>query len=385
MAATASRIGLMNQHEHERSDARTHDPTTTLDESCSQSSRLNQGGAGGVSIAPMLGGPARWLILVLGVAACAHPPKAAVAPAPAPATSAPPSGPPPSSPAAGEDPAAAARLWPPLCQDGQIEKARAICQPWLASPVRRLAAEGHKCLANVELAGAQTTRIEGDAKRGGFIGPGYNGPGVERAMDHLTRAIALAPEDLSIHEGRLHVAISSPRTGEAPALLADSLAKYTGPDAFDAWLAYAPELADMGLVEIALQYLRVLEKRYPNDHQVVGNIGAFLSMLDRRDEALPYLRRAVELAPGDAIDAWNLAHYLEQRGDLAGAETLYRKATTIESDPERKTDMLCNLGRFLAARAPSRAEGCALARKHCGSAQPARCRPPSKRGSAGDR
>src|SRR5262245_44933209 len=99
----------------------------------------------------------------------------------------------------GEDPARAARLWPELTRKGEAQKARALCEPWLASSTARLAAEGHKCLANVELIGARSVRIEGNRERGGFIGSGFNGPGVDRALDHLAKGMALAPDDLSIH------------------------------------------------------------------------------------------------------------------------------------------------------------------------------------------
>ena len=132
----------------------------------------------------------------------------------------------------------------------------------------------------------QLQGARGRRRGGGFLGAGYTGPGVDRAIDHLTQAIALAPDDLSIHQGRLHVAINSARTHDAPPLLADSLARYTGPDATEDWLAYAQELWDMRAADVGLEYMRVLEKRYPNDHRVVGNVGTFLIALKRDDEAL---------------------------------------------------------------------------------------------------
>jgi Tfp pilus assembly protein PilF len=249
----------------------------------------------------------------------------------------------------------------------KADEARALCTPWLASPSGRLAAEGHKCLAHVELIGS---RKPYEGKEEGFLSTGYAGPGVDRALEHLTQAIGLVPGDLSTHEARLHVAINSPRTGDAPALLADSLARYTGPDAREDWLAVSQELWERRATGVGLEYMRVLEKRYPDDHRIVGNVGTFLIAVKRDDEGLAYLKRAAALAPDDAIDSWNLGRYYERHGDAAGAEPLYRKAVSLEKNPERHQDMACNLGRFLTARPATKAEGCALADKECGGRIP---------------
>jgi tetratricopeptide (TPR) repeat protein len=312
----------------------------------------------------------------LFVMACAtaHPsaparPAAAAAGAPGAATAA-------AAPAAPpEDPAEAARLWHPLTRTDKSAEARALCEPWLASPSSRLAAEGHKCMANVALIGSKKVHVEPGGKQGAFLGAAYAGPGVDQAIEHLNKAAALAPDDLSIHEGRLHVAINSQRNADAPKFLAETLQSYTGPDALGDWLSYSQELWDMGYVEIGLGFMRVLEKRYPNDHRVVGNVGTFLVVLDHRDEALPYLRRAVDLAPGDAIDNWNLGRFYEKQGDSKNAEPYFRKAVASEKDPERHQDMACNLARFLAAQTASRTEGCTLARKQCDVRPPTCARP----------
>jgi Tetratricopeptide repeat len=326
----------------------------------------------------------------LAAAACSFVMACASAPPPAPASPATAAAPAPGSasgsPAAKaplvppDDPADAARRWHPLTRADKASEARALCEPWLASPSSRLAAEGHKCMANVALIGSKRVHVEPGGKQGAFLGAAYAGPGVDQAIDHLNKAMRLAPDDLSIHQGRLHVAINSQRSADAPQFLADTLQSYTGPDAIGEWLSYSQELWDMGSVEIGLAFMRVLEKRYPNDHRVVGNVGTFLIVLDHRDEALPYLRRAVDLAPGDAIDNWNLGRFYEKQGDAKNAEPYFRKAVASEKDPERHQDMACNLARFLAGQTATRAEGCTLARKQCD------VRPPScPRGAPPDR
>ncbi len=272
-----------------------------------------------------------------------------------------------------DDPVAARKRWRDLTRASKANEARALCTPWLAASSKPLAVEGHRCLAQVAL--IDSYRLQ-DGKEEAILLGGYAGPGVDRAIDHLTKAIALAPDDLSIHLGRLHIAINSPRAADAPRLLTDSLDRYHGPDAIDDWVSYAQELRHRRHGDVGLDYLRVLEKRYPGDHRVAGNIGTLLLSLKRDEEGLPYLRRAVELAPDDAIDTWNLGRFHEKHGDAASAEPLYRRAVSLEKEPARRQDMACNLGRFLANRPATRAEGCAEAVKpQCGPRIPDACAP----------
>jgi tetratricopeptide (TPR) repeat protein len=321
--------------------------------------------------------PGRAAIACVFAAACASAPAKAPAPAtppaqappaaPAPAPTPPPFAPPPE--ASGPPPAdqaEAIRRWHALTGAKNTPAARALCESWLPSPTRWLAAEGHRCLAQIAMMRPERYRREG-GPHGGIIGPA--GAKADEAIDHLTKAIALVPDDVSTHLGRLHVAINSDHPDRAPKLLADSLQTYTGPDALADWLEYAQGLVGAG--GIGLDFMRVLEKKYPDDHRVVGNIGTFLVLLERRSEALPYLRRAVELAPKDAIDSWNLGRFYEQQGDMKSAEPLLRKAVSLETDAERRREMSCNLARALSERPASRAEGCAMARKPCDMRPPA--------------
>jgi len=273
--------------------------------------------------------------------------------------------PPAGSPGA-DDPVAAGKRWRDLTRAKEANEARSLCTPWLTAASKPLAIEGHKCLAQVELIDSYKLRLQDGKEAEASLGVGYSGPGVDRAIDHLTKAIALAPDNLSIHLSRLHIAINSPRAADAPKLLADSLDRYHGPNAIDDWASYAQELRQSHHGDVGLDYLRVLEKRYPGDHRVAGNIGTLLISLKRDEEGLPYLRRAVELAPHDAIDTWNLGRFHEKHGSPASAEPLYRRAVSLEKDPARRQDMACNLGRFLAAQPTTRAEGCAEAAKKCG-------------------
>jgi tetratricopeptide (TPR) repeat protein len=53
---------------------------------------------------------------------------------------------------------------------------------------------------------------------------------------------------------------------------------------------------------------------------VIGNIGAFLDMLKKSDESIPYLQKAAELAPSDPINAWDLARAYDYSGQIQRAD-----------------------------------------------------------------
>jgi tetratricopeptide (TPR) repeat protein len=297
--------------------------------------------------------------LALTLVACATP-----APKPPPPPSAPPPPAAPAKPSAADEAAAqeAGKSWIALCDQDKSAELPPLCQPWLTSPNRLLVAEGHKCLANFELAGARTVRIDGD-KSGGVLAGGYHGPGVDAALTHLDAGIAASPDDLSIHQGRLHVLEASGRFERMSAALEQSLAVYRGPDARKAWLAYTFELEEDRQLESDVAFVRVLLKRYPEDHEVVGNLGAVLQELGRTDEALTFLRRAVALAPEDAYDNWNLGQALIN-SDLAAAEASMRKGLARAKEEDR-AGMSCKLGHFLEEKRGNPTEACALEKRGC--------------------
>jgi tetratricopeptide (TPR) repeat protein len=226
-----------------------------------------------------------------------------------------------------------------------------------------LAAEAHKCLANVELHAARTIQIQGD-KTGGFIGGGYRGPGVAAALAHLDAGIALSPDDLTIHQGRLHVLFASASYGRMAPALQDSLSRYHGPDALDEWLAYSGELDDARANEAAVEFMRVLSRHYPNDHRVAANLGAFLKRTGHAEEGLSLMEKAVALAPDDAYDNWNLGLILADGGQLDRAEAHLRRGLAAAGADDRDS-MACGLGLFLEEKRGNPPEACTLEKKSC--------------------
>jgi tetratricopeptide (TPR) repeat protein len=245
--------------------------------------------------------------------------------------------------------AAAKTQWNHLMEARKVQQAKALCMTWIASSDRAIASQGHQCLASVAAGDAQSMEIEG-TKSGGFIGEGFRGPHVDEALGHLDLAIALTPDDLSIHQGRLFMLTHSGRLHDAPAALEKSLAVYQGPDALQAWLGYCPEFADREDFDDAVAYMRVLEKKYPNDPDVVSNIGAFLFMGKKYETALPYVKRGAELAPHDPINIWNLGRIYDRLGNNELAEKSYRAGMKLETDAAALRDKKCMFAEFLEKR-----------------------------------
>jgi len=239
--------------------------------------------------------------------------------------------------------------WHKLAGAGELKKMKALCTSWGTSPDAKVAAQAQICLA--QLAAHQANSLElAKGESGAFIGGGFNGPHVDEALGHLDKAIALTPDDLSIHQGRLFLLTHSGRFRDAPAALRNSLAVYHGRDALQDWLGYCQAFADHGAYDSAVEYMHVLEKKYPNDPDVISNIGAFLFMGDKYAEALPYVKRGAELAPNDPINIWNLGRAYDKTGKYDLARTNYLKALALEKNAEALRDKKCMFADFLEQR-----------------------------------
>jgi tetratricopeptide (TPR) repeat protein len=255
--------------------------------------------------------------------------------------------------------------WHALIDRGDKEGARKLCSPWLDSddPLKR--AEAHKCLANVELCGQSIVSFKGNEAGGGSLGEGYKPEALEKALAHLEQALKLSPQDLSIHQGRLHLLESAGRFDDMEKALDESCAIYKGKDALEAWLAYTAELFEAGQYHGDLTFLRVLEKRYPSSHDVLGNIGAVLTVLKEDKDALAYLRKAVEMAPTDSIDNWNLAREYEFTGNVELAEEWYQKALKLDKDPDTLREKSCYYGGFVEKGLHNLKRACQLQKANC--------------------
>lgn len=99
-------------------------------------------------------------------------------------------------------------------------------------------------------------------------------------------------------------------------------------------------------LERALQKAQAAVKARPDDWPNYAQAGALLLALGRTAEALPLLRRALEMAPEQPHVLNNLAAALRKSGDDREAEALLERAVAL--DPSYR-DAAGNLARLLAA------------------------------------
>lgn len=260
-----------------------------------------------------------------------------------------------------------------LLRQNKCAQAEKVCTKLAASNALSEEVEGLKCLSNVSLCGESTMAIMANDRGGGSLRPSYKPEAVDKAIAYLNRALKLAPQDLSIHQGRLYLLEISYRYEDMTKALDESCQVYKGPDALSAWIAYTYELSDEGQLNGTVGLLKVLERHYPASHEVLGNMGAVLFLLKKDEEALPYLQKAVELAPNDPIDTWNLGRaydYLE-RFDLA--EGWYQTSLKLDSDEERRSENTCLFAEFIETKLKDRARACPLQKENCPTKRQTAC------------
>lgn len=255
--------------------------------------------------------------------------------------------------------------WGKLLDEKKVAEAQKLCDSLNKSPEIANQVEAQKCFANIALSKGQILSLQGNDIGGGTLGSGYTPEAVDQAIVFLDKGITLAPQDLSIHQGRLWVLESVGRFDQMAKALDESCTIYQGKDALDAWLAYPVELINNGQLQGALALLHVLDKHYPNSHDVIGDMGAALMIWKKDNEALPYLIKAQQLAPNDPIDVWNLGrtYGFMNQNDLA--EEWYQKALKLTMGPEDKKERLCYYSEFVENNLHHSQEACELSTANC--------------------
>jgi tetratricopeptide (TPR) repeat protein len=267
--------------------------------------------------------------------------------------------------------------WQKLIDQGKKEEARALCSGWLKSDEVSQKVEAYKCLANVELSGEDVLSLQGNDAGGGTLGSTYKPEAADKAIADLNEGLKLAPQDLSIHQGRLHILEVTGRYADMAKALDESCAIYKGADGLDAWIAYTEELFEAGQYRGDLGLLKVLEKHYPDSHLVLGNFGAVFSLLKEDDQAEDYLKRAVKLAPTDPIDNWNLARLYDFTGKTELADEQYQKAIPLETEPARLRDEKCMYAKFVETKLHDPNRACPLEKASCEPKDQTACNKPA--------
>ncbi len=263
--------------------------------------------------------------------------------------------------------------WGKLIDKGETAKARTLCTRMTQSSDKKTRVEGFKCMANVALCGHSIVSLQADDAGGGSISGAYDNAAANKAIEYLNTGIKLAPEDLSIHQGRLHILEVQGRYADMAKAVDESATMYKGENALDAWLAYVAELHEARQFKAAIDFLEVLDRHYPNSNLVIGNFGAMYLSLKDDEKAIGYLKRAVELAPKDPIDNWNLARAYDftNKDDLASE--LYPEAISL-ADEEQKRGMNCYYSAFVEKKLKDTAKACALQKENCESEGQTACK-----------
>jgi tetratricopeptide (TPR) repeat protein len=267
-----------------------------------------------------------------------------------------------------------AQQWHKMVDDQKCEEARRFCTELTNSGKVQDESEGHKCLANVALCKRDVVTLQATDDGGGVMSSGYMPEAVDESLEHLNAALKLTPQDISIHQGRLHMLEISQRFDEMAEALADTCVTYKGMEGADPWLAYISELFDMRQYKAALKLAKVLEKHYPNDHEVIGNVGAVHSVLRDDAEALKYLKRAVELAPEDPIDTWNLGRLYDFMNKTDLADQWYQKALRLEKNTDQLKTNSCIYGSFLEKKTKQVKRACEIEKKYCDTEEQTACK-----------
>ena len=278
--------------------------------------------------------------------------------------------------AAADDPVSS--RWQKLVDSKQCAEAETLCTQWSSSADVSTRVEGYKCLANVALSGQDVIFAEGDDRRGATISGSFKPEAIDKAIGFLNQGLKLAPQDLSIHQDRLHLLEVSGRYSEMAKALEESCKLYKGPGVPDAWVAYTAELFEANQYHAGISLLKVLEKYYPDSHDVIGNLGAMYCVLKEDDQALPYLRRAVELAPSDPIDTWNLGRLYDYTGETELADRWYRKALSLEWKEDGLHESKCVYAVFVEQKLHDLKRACELQQLDCEPEKQTACAAPAK-------
>ena len=97
---------------------------------------------------------------------------------------------------------------------------------------------------------------------------------------------------------------------------------------------------------------RVVLEALPDDHQAANNLGFLLLDSQRPEQAIPWLRRAVEIGVAPEPARLGLARGLIATSDFAAAEPLVQAAVAQRGDDELRLLLACaqlGLGRFAEA------------------------------------
>ena len=236
----------------------------------------------------------------------------------------------------------------------RFDEALALCRSWLPKTAATDRAEAHKCVANVYV--AQTTRRDVSVfispaadllfQGAPAAGPVFEPPMVTKALDELDLAHRLVPSDLSIHQGRMYLALRSQDFDRAVRYLSEALSARPN-DPLATWLEYLPNFKVKG-PESGARYIRLLQQKY-GDQQLLPLLGIYLVLAGKAQEAIGPLEAAVANDGADPRPHWLLGRALEDSGQLEAADREYVKSIALDHGTTRR-ERLCVLAGFVTTK-----------------------------------
>ncbi|MFC6645630.1 tetratricopeptide repeat protein [Granulicella cerasi] len=257
-----------------------------------------------------------------------------------------------------------AKQWHELSDKKQTAAAKKLCLGWESSGTHAQQVEAEKCLANLALAEGKAVQLKGNDVGGGTLGDGFKPEAVNVALVHLNKGIALEPKDLTLHKGRLFLLGLSGRYAEMAAALEDTLNKLPEPEYLPDWLRYTAQLGASGDAQGGLKLLAVLDKHFPNSHEIIGNTGTMYDIQGLWPQGIPYLKRAAELAPKDPIDTWNLGWAYAHVHEPKLADEWMQRSIALPND-DGTDQRKCLYARFVGSELKQKARACTLESQSC--------------------
>lgn len=244
--------------------------------------------------------------------------------------------------------------WPKLIAAKRCEDARNLCTAYVYSVDTSGRVGAQKCLAEADICA---------------------GNNLQDALMHLNVALRMAPQDISVHMARLHTLQKTGNFAMMPQALEESSNIYKGSDALQSWLRISEELMDARQYSTGLDFTRVMDRHYPNQAQVLGDMGMFASAMGKNDDAIAYLKRATSLAPKDETITWEMARVYDNANQIDLANRWYKKSLPMTRSAHQLMENSCVYAMFVETKLHDRQHACQMERMSCEIEQQTACAP----------
>ncbi len=208
----------------------------------------------------------------------------------------------------------------------KTEQAKTFCERWLDHETLSLQSEARICLASIAV-----------------YEDNENGFAAARAQ--IDAALKNDPQNFDLHVLRLNLNVYYQTDFTAD--LENTLSAFPNAAAAE-WLPPLDAWFKMQEYAAIQSYLTLLDKRYPDNPDVLGHLGMIHFFQDDIATAETLLSRGIALSPDNASLIWNLARIYEIKNENGKAKISYEKALSLVSDDDESAGaMHCLYAHFL--------------------------------------